>query len=184
MRKSLWIMLAVMVVAVSAPNAHADGFTWSFVGSSGTGSGTFTATPVSGTDHDLVTAITGTFGGQTITGLLAAGTTGPLGSTDNLIFPAGDGPGFPGAADVFFTPLGLGFSTGSGENFLDNDGFLCSFSSCSGITTAWVPSGGSLFGAGGTFTLTPVTAPEPASLLLAGTGLLGVAGIKRRRSGC
>lgn len=32
MRKSLWIMLAVMVVAVSAPNAHADSFSVTFTG--------------------------------------------------------------------------------------------------------------------------------------------------------
>ena len=32
MRKSLWIMLAVMVVAVGAPNAHADSFSVTFTG--------------------------------------------------------------------------------------------------------------------------------------------------------
>ena len=34
MRKSLWIMLAVMVVAVSAPNAHADSFTYTYTDTS------------------------------------------------------------------------------------------------------------------------------------------------------
>jgi hypothetical protein len=32
MRKSLWIMLAVLLVAIGAPNAHADSFTYTYTG--------------------------------------------------------------------------------------------------------------------------------------------------------
>src|ERR1700719_2599986 len=36
MRKSLWIMLAVLLVAIAAPNAHADSFTATFTCTVGT----------------------------------------------------------------------------------------------------------------------------------------------------
>ena len=51
MRKSLWIMLAVMVVAVCAPNAHADTFTYDFTSTTAaeagdTGSAEFTESSI------------------------------------------------------------------------------------------------------------------------------------------
>jgi hypothetical protein len=81
MRRIVWSVtvlasLACAGVGIPPPAAQATPLTWdwSWIGiASGNGSGTLTTDPLSAQGDYLVTAITGTFIGQTITGLLPPG---------------------------------------------------------------------------------------------------------------
>jgi len=145
----------------TASVASAENFTFSYTGLTGsTASGTLTATAESG-DQFLITGITnGLVDGTAITSLLG---TNAYEGNDNLLF-------FP--------------STGN----LDNDGF--SFATASGDVNLFDGALGYSLDATnlpddilGTFTLAPAVSatPEPNSLLLLGTGLLGAIGVLRRK---
>ena len=197
MRKFLWAILAILVLALSAPYASADttesfNFSGTFIDSfngSNSVTGTFTLDLTNGTitAFDFTTPLTTvdasngfsaslfTFNGfdpNTPFVLLKFDCCGDEGDSLFLYFQT-DLASFSGS--TFFPGT---FQVAMGE-------FTESILICGIVheTTCSGPEGATGFFESGS--ATPITtAPEPASLLLLGSGLLGLAGIKRRRSAC
>jgi|GEM_PF-5717581 len=161
------------VFALTTLAAHADTFNWALTGPDSslggfpeTGSGTLTATLLSGNEW-AISAITGTVGGSAITGLNS------FNSSDNMLFPESS----------ILDTQGLSFETANGE--------LINIFSFYSPSTVSIPAGNNFgeiiggTGAGfgvGTFSVTqnsPV--PEPATILMLSTGLIGAAGAMRRK---
>jgi len=154
MRKLLWIMLAVMVVAVSAPNAHGDGFTPTI---------TCTGLPVAAcTPPPFAIFTPGAPVGTVEIGLPS------VGISISMDLNSGGAP-----TDTFDWALGTGSAGGVNEFILDvntGQGIGVPFT-CASISS--VPG---LHCGDGTLTFTPVAAPEPSSvaLMLLGVGILFV----------
>ena len=153
---------ALGLAALTAQPAAANVYNWEYVDGPLTASLTLTATLSSGDTYD-VTAISGTWDGESITGIVPIGACCESPANDNLIFPNDDQAG-PGTG--FLDLGGIGFATASETiNLFDTDGGY-----------DYLVLGG---GGGGPGTL---TVPEPASwvLMLAGFGGLG-AMLRRRK---
>jgi hypothetical protein len=171
--KRLNVALLVFAAAMlPASSAFADTFDFSFSGAVFSGSGTFTATP-DGVGKFLITNVTGEVAGSTITGLLPIGT-----------YPTGAGEA-PNDNILIYPPQLFG------TKFFDHDGV--SFSLADGIDVNLNDTLGFENAVAGAHNFTEfvsvdvdketdqAVAPEPGSLVLLGTGILGVAGTLRRR---
>ncbi|HZY72657.1 MAG TPA: PEP-CTERM sorting domain-containing protein [Edaphobacter sp.] len=184
--KRLSLVLCIFALAAfSSVSALADTFNFSF-GNSGTdlfyGSGVLTGTSI-GNGQFLITDVTGSttytdlFGTHTSTidGVLTPGTF-PVGflqtPNDNILYY----PASYGFADTYFDLGGLSYGLASG---LDVNLFFSS-GQFSGRTF-----NGQSIGVltGQQITITPGTSPvpEPNTLALLGTGVLGLAGVIRRK---
>jgi hypothetical protein len=164
--------LALALACTSA--AHADTFSFNFSGSSFNGSGTFT-TSASSTGVYTITDISGIVDNQTITKLLGVNA---FDNNDNLLYS----PGFLFGTYNFDTQ-GVSFQIGSGGDRVNigQGGFLNLFEVADldpsksnrditeniSIDVEKIAS------------TSPV--PEPGTLALLGTGILGAAGLMRRR---
>jgi hypothetical protein len=182
--KRLSLALAALVVAAltsTSTSAFADSidFNFSFSGSNYSGMGTFVTT-AEGNGQYLVTGINGEVNGTSISGLLATGSfpTG-FGNVPNdniLIYPGTFGFNSP----AFFDNAGISFSVGSGRSEYDvnlNDTFF--------FENAVTGTGkhGSDKIEFDSVSVDPAASPvpEPSTLMLLGTGILGAAGAIRRR---
>lgn len=181
MNKKLLSAAGLAFAILTSNPLLADTFNFSFTGNSSvtgspgvpfSGAGQFTADATGTTGVFLITGVSGTTAGQTISTVL---TPGSFGFNDNLLF----------------------FTTGAASATLDNSGV--SYQLANGVDAnlfLGVPSQfqQTLFGFSGgliseaqtaPISITPVGAisavPEPETLTFLGTGMLAIAGTIRRR---
>ena len=172
--------LAITAIAVPA-RADTLTFDWTLAGAAtslggfgtpGSGAGTFTVT--AGAKGDIITAMTGEIGGNTVA-LLPSGTDG----SDNLLFPIGTS--FKrGVSVVDLDTRGITVSTALGDYNIFGAGSPFSIGTVLGNDIDEVGPGG--FGVG---TLAVAAVPEPSTwaMMLLGFCGLGFMAYRRRQSG-
>lgn len=159
MKKVIFLLSVVLAVAIGA---SADTFNFAYSGAGVTAGGVITALPQGGTEF-LVTGITGFYNGEAITGIVACGTPATTCNNygfqwDNLLF----------TGEPHFDYYGLLYSTAGGNLvnvYVDGTQYM-----------NWDQSGGTAITSGSIS-----ATPEPSTLLMLGSGIIGLAGVIRRK---
>jgi hypothetical protein len=190
MKKLSLALLALATAFVITPAALADSFSYDFVGSGLDAALTFTATPNASAPGFTITGVSGT---------ISAGTDIPLTVTFNTATGDTSGPGTASLLPDINVPCG--FNCGNGYNTIGSiqfdqqlfpgnrpdldfggvafeiNGLIINVYGV-GSGYQWTDSGNYV---NSTNLSQPIMAPEPSSLLLLSTGLLGLAFVLFRR---
>jgi hypothetical protein len=190
--KRITVILSILVFALATTGlAMADAFTFHFNANGQTGSGLLFGTN-EGSGVWSITGAIGTIDGSAVTGIDPCAFGGvPCGGVDSitwddlLYYPAQITYTNTGAANV--TLYGLMFTLANGDYvnlyYYDNGAQGGDICNSGGYCSSVVDSGGGQvsFGTVPNATFAPFTTPEPSTLALFGSGILGLAGILRRK---
>jgi hypothetical protein len=178
MKKALLLCaLSAATLALAATPAFADTFNFSFNGPFYSGSGTLQANEFASGEYN-VTGISGSVNdnGSASSNIASVLPDGTYLNNDNILYYPGNGT-FSGAP-TYFDFDGLAFSLDNSDQISLNTFYIFIFPIAPGSTaTDGTNSVSELISE----CVTPAPTPEPGSLALLGTAILGGAGVLRRR---